>query len=106
MSWLSLNFQDFPPPNVEQIKDALPSYVSDAQRLGCLLAPETAVIVMEEPDGPQPGLERETDRGYAVGVENGLGDESKVLDIKLVDLSHRVCPQKHAMMTKTDSLQQ
>lgn len=64
------------------------NYVSDAQNLGCPSAPEKAIVVMEEPDRPQPRLDRETDRGYAVNVGRIREDESKVFDIKFVELSH------------------
>ncbi len=96
MACVSLKFKSRPPPNVEQVKDAMRTYVSDAQKLGCPSAPEAAIVVMEEPDRPQPRLDRETDRGYAVSVGRVREDESKVFDIKFVGLSHnsmfaRVC---------------
>jgi len=43
---------------------------------------------MEEPDRPQPRLDRETDRGYAVSVGRVREDESGIFDIKFVALSH------------------
>ena len=88
MSCVSLRFKNRPPPNVEQVKDAMRNYVSDVQKLGCPSAPEKAIVVMEEPDRPQPRLDRETDRGYAVSVGRIREDESKVFDLKFVGLSH------------------
>jgi aspartate-semialdehyde dehydrogenase len=63
-------------------------YVSDAQKLGCPSAPAKAIVVMDEPDRPQPRLDRETDRGYAVSVGRVREDESGIFDIKFVALSH------------------
>jgi aspartate-semialdehyde dehydrogenase len=85
---VSLRFQRRPPPSAEQVKQAMREYVSDAQKLGCPSAPEKAIVVMEEPDRPQPRLDRETDRGYAVSVGRIREDESGIFDIKFVALSH------------------
>lgn len=63
-------------------------YVSEAQVLGCPSAPEQAIVVMEEADRPQPRLDRETSRGYAVSVGRVRADESGIFDIKFVALSH------------------
>lgn len=85
---VSLRFQKRPPPSAEEVKQAMREYVSDAQKLGCPSAPEKAIVVMEEPDRPQPRLDRETDRGYAVSVGRVREDESGIFDIKFVALSH------------------
>jgi aspartate-semialdehyde dehydrogenase len=85
---VSLRFQRRPPPSAEEVKRAMREYVSEAQRLGCPSAPEKAIVVMEEADRPQPRLDRETDRGYAVSVGRVREDESGVFDIKFVALSH------------------
>ena len=87
-SCVSLKFKNRPPPKAEQVKDAMRDYVSDVQKLGCPSAPKAAIVVMEEPDRPQPRLDRETDRGYAVSVGRVREDESKLFDIKFVGLSH------------------
>jgi aspartate-semialdehyde dehydrogenase len=85
---VSLKFKNRPPPSLEQVKDAMRDYVSDAQKLGCPSAPRNAIVVMEEPDRPQPRLDRETDRGYAVSVGRIREDESGIFDFKFVALSH------------------
>jgi aspartate-semialdehyde dehydrogenase len=85
---VSLRFQRRPPPSAEQVKQAMREYVSDAQKLECPSAPQKAIVVMEEPDRPQPRLDRETDRGYAVSVGRVREDESGIFDIKFVALSH------------------
>jgi len=85
---VSLKFQRRPPPSAEEVKTAMREYVSEAQKLGCPSAPERAIVVMEEPDRPQPRLDRETDRGYAVSVGRIREDETGIFDIKFVALSH------------------
>jgi aspartate-semialdehyde dehydrogenase len=85
---VSLRFQRRPPPSAEEVKQAMHEYVSDAQKLGCPSAPKNAIVVMEAPDRPQPRLDRETDRGYAVSVGRVREDESGIFDIKFVALSH------------------
>ncbi|KAK0251169.1 aspartate-semialdehyde dehydrogenase [Friedmanniomyces endolithicus] len=85
---VSLTFARRPAPSAEEAKAALREYVSEAQKLGCPSAPQNAIVVMEEPDRPQPRLDRETDRGYAVSVGRVREDESGIFDLKFVALSH------------------
>lgn len=85
---VSLRFKQRPPPSAEEVKQAMRDYVSEAQIIGCPSAPSSAIVVMEEPDRPQPRLDRETDRGYAVSVGRVRADESGFFDIKFVALSH------------------
>lgn len=85
---VSLKFAQRPPPSVDEVKAALREYVSEAQTLGCPSAPKHAIVVMDEPDRPQPRLDRETDRGYAVSVGRVRKDESGIFDIMFVALSH------------------
>jgi aspartate-semialdehyde dehydrogenase len=85
---VSLKFKNRPPPNAEDVKQAMREYVSEAQKLGCPSAPQSAIVVMDEPDRPQPRLDRETDRGYAVSVGRVREDESGIFDLKFVALSH------------------
>lgn len=42
----------------------------------------------DQPDRPQPRLDRELERGYAVSVGRVREDESGIFDIKFVALSH------------------
>jgi aspartate-semialdehyde dehydrogenase len=88
MACVSLKFQRRPPPSAEQVKRAMRAYVSDAQKLGCPSAPQNAIIVMDEADRPQPRLDREAQRGYAVSVGRIREDDSGIFDIKFVALSH------------------
>ena len=85
---VSLKLKKRPPPSVLEMKRAMTEYVSEAQQLGCPSAPRNAIVVMEEPDRPQPRLDRETDRGYAVSVGRVREDESGMFDVKFVALSH------------------
>ena len=87
-SCVSLKFKKRPPPDVDQVKDAMRTYVSDAQRLKCPSAPKASIVVMEELDRPQPRLDRDTDRGFAVSVGRVREDPSKVWDFLFVGLSH------------------
>ncbi|KAI9839477.1 MAG: hypothetical protein M1819_002102 [Sarea resinae] len=85
---VSLRFAKRPAPSAEQVKQAMRDYVSDAQKLGCPSAPENAIVVMEEDDRPQPRLDRDTQKGYAVSVGRVRADESGIFDLKFVALSH------------------
>ncbi|KAK0818908.1 aspartate-semialdehyde dehydrogenase [Friedmanniomyces endolithicus] len=85
---VSLSFARRPAPSAEEAKAAMREYVSEAQKLGCPSAPQNAIVVMEEPDRPQPRLDRETDRGYAVSVGRVREDEGGIFDLKFVALSH------------------
>src|SRR5450432_4305547 len=88
MACVSLRFVKRPPPSAEQVKRAMREYVSDAEKLGCPSAPRNAITVMDEPDRPQPRLDRDIQRGYSVSVGRIREDESGIFDIKFVALSH------------------
>ncbi|KAJ2965230.1 hypothetical protein NUW58_g10927 [Xylaria curta] len=45
-------------------------------------------MVFDEPDRPQPRLDRDLSRGYTVSVGRVREDESGIFDIKFVALSH------------------
>ena len=85
---VSLRFQQRPPPSAEQVREALRSYKTEAEALGCPSAPSPAIVVMDEPDRPQPRLDRDLAGGYAVSVGRVREDESGIFDIKYVALSH------------------
>jgi aspartate-semialdehyde dehydrogenase len=85
---VSLRFIRRPPPSAEEVKDAMRSYVSEAQTLGCPSAPQPPIQVFDEPDRPQPRLDRELSKGYTVSVGRVREDESGIFDIKFVALSH------------------
>lgn len=84
----SVRFSRRPPPSPQQVKDALRSFYSEVQKLGCPSAPEQAIYVHEEPDRPQPRLDRYFQNGSGVNV--GRVRECPVLDIKFVCLVNNV----------------
>ncbi|KAK3658352.1 aspartate-semialdehyde dehydrogenase [Elasticomyces elasticus] len=85
---VSLSFARKPAPNAEEAKQAMREYVSEAQKMGCPSAPDNAILVMEEPDRPQPRLDREAGLGYTVSVGRVREDEGGMFDLKFVALSH------------------
>lgn len=89
---VSLRFAKQPPPSADQVKEALRSYVSEAQTLGCPSAPNPPIAVFDEDDRPQPRLDRDLGRGYTVSVGRVREDESGIFDIKFVALSHNSEP--------------
>ncbi|MFL6230808.1 MAG: aspartate-semialdehyde dehydrogenase [Pyrinomonadaceae bacterium] len=72
--------------DLEEVKDALASYTSLPQELKLHSAPARPVVVREERDRPQPRLDRDAGRGMTVTV--GRVRPDKVLDFRLVALSH------------------
>ena len=85
---VSLRFVQRPPPSAEEVKRAMREYVSEAQELGCPSAPRPPIVVFDEADRPQPRLDRDLSRGYAVSVGRVREDEAGIFDIKFVALSH------------------
>lgn len=87
---VSLRFRDRERiPSAEEVKTAMREYVSETQRLGCPSAPEQAIVVLEEPDRPQPRLDRDTSGGYAVSVGRVREtNKGSYFDIRFVCLSH------------------
>lgn len=85
---VSLRFVKRPPPSAAECKKAMISYVSEAQKLSCPSAPEPSIHVFDEPDRPQPRLDRDLSRGYTVSVGRVREDDSGIFDLKFVALSH------------------
>ncbi|KAG0174312.1 hypothetical protein DFQ28_006773 [Apophysomyces sp. BC1034] len=73
-------------PTVEQVYEVLEKYTSEAQALGCHLAPEHAIVVTKDADRPQPRLDRDVQKGQAVTV--GRVRPCPVLGIKFTLLVH------------------
>ncbi|KAF7506332.1 hypothetical protein GJ744_011905 [Endocarpon pusillum] len=89
MAYVSLRFVNRPPPSADQVRAALREYVAEAQKLGCPSAPEQAIVVFEEPDRPQPRLDRDISGGYAVSVGRVReGAKGGHFDIRFAALSH------------------
>ena len=86
---VSLRFRDRERvPTAEDVRAALREYVSEAETLGCPSAPRPSIRVFDEPDRPQPRLDRDLGRGYTVSVGRVREDESGIFDVKFVALSH------------------
>jgi aspartate-semialdehyde dehydrogenase len=85
---VSLSFENKPAPTAEQVKQALRDYTPEAVTLGCPSAPQPAITVFDEPDRPQPRLDRDLGNGYSVSVGRVREDEAGIFDIKFVALSH------------------
>ncbi|KAI5302226.1 hypothetical protein KEM56_000902 [Ascosphaera pollenicola] len=90
MAFVSLRFKNRDAvPTAEQVAQAMREYTSEAQKLGCHSAPAQAIRVFDEPDRPQPRLDRDISGGYTVSVGRIRETESKSLfDIRFAALSH------------------
>lgn len=87
-SCVSVRFARRPPPSPQQVREAMASYTSDAQTNRCPSAPRHTIYVHEEPDRPQPRLDRYYQDGAGISV--GRVRQCQVLDIKFVVLSNNV----------------
>jgi aspartate-semialdehyde dehydrogenase len=70
----------------EEVREAFASFASLPQELKLHTAPARPIVVRDEPDRPQPRLDRDAGRGMSVTVGRILPD--KVLDYRFVSLSH------------------
>jgi aspartate-semialdehyde dehydrogenase len=85
---VSVRFARRPAPSPQQVREALAAYTPIVQSVGCASAPRHAIWVHEEPDRPQPRLDRTFQQGAGVSV--GRVRQCQVLDIKFVVLSNNV----------------
>lgn len=85
---VSIRFARRPPPSPQQVREAMAAFTPDAQNIGCPSAPRHAIKVHEEPDRPQPRLDRYYQEGAGVNV--GRVRQCQVLDIKFVVLANNV----------------
>jgi len=72
--------------NLDQVRRAMLQFIGEPQRLHLPTAPAHPIVVRDEPDRPQPRLDREVEKGMASVV--GRLRECKVLDYKFVLLGH------------------
>ncbi len=72
--------------SLEEVTRALAEFRGVPQHLGLPTAPEPAIIVREEPDRPQPRLDRNAGNGMATTV--GRLRPDPILDYKFVLLGH------------------
>ncbi|KAH9967027.1 aspartate-semialdehyde dehydrogenase [Lactifluus volemus] len=85
---VSVRFARRPAPTPEQVREAFATYTPAVQSTNCPSAPRHAIWVHEEPDRPQPRLDRTFQQGAGVSV--GRVRQCPVLDIKFVVLSNNV----------------
>ncbi|GLB10251.1 hypothetical protein AtubIFM57258_006653 [Aspergillus tubingensis] len=89
MAFVSLRFKNRPAPSAEQVAQAMREYQSEAQKLGAPSAPAQAIRVFDEPDRPQPRLDRDISKGYTVSVGRVRdGNEGGYFDLRFAALSH------------------
>jgi aspartate-semialdehyde dehydrogenase len=72
--------------SLEDVIEALASFQSQPYALGCPSAVNPTIIVRDEPDRPQPYMDRDNGQGMAVTV--GRVRPCPVLDYRMVVLSH------------------
>ncbi len=72
--------------SLEEVREAFASFASLPQELKLHTAPARPIVVRDEPDRPQPRLDRDAGRGMSVTVGRLFPD--KVLDYRFVTLSH------------------
>jgi aspartate-semialdehyde dehydrogenase len=73
-------------PTIDDVKDALRSFKGIPQELQLPSAPKQPIHVLDEPDRPQPRLDRDRERGMAVSV--GRVRPCPLLHIRMVALVH------------------
>ncbi|KAJ3246494.1 hypothetical protein HDU78_006915 [Chytriomyces hyalinus] len=83
---VSLRFKTPNKPTPAEINACFSSYKCEAQTLGCPSAPSRSIIVRTEDNRPQPRVDRDAERGFAVSV--GRVRECKLLDVKFTLLVH------------------
>ncbi len=71
---------------LDEVRECLASFTALPQKLGLPSAPVHPVIVRDEPDRPQPRLDRDCEKGMATTV--GRLRPCKVLDYRFVLLGH------------------
>src|ERR1041385_5995533 len=73
-------------PSIDEIKQALRDFSGVPQQLRLPSAPKHPIHVLDEPDRPQPRLDRDRERGMAVSV--GRIRPCPLLQIRMVALVH------------------
>jgi aspartate-semialdehyde dehydrogenase len=71
---------------LNDLRDALASFSSLPQELGLHSAPRYPIVVRDEPDRPQPKLDRDAGNGMTITIGRLMSDT--VLDYRFVVLSH------------------
>jgi len=76
------------PAPVEAVREAFATWTGAEDARGLPSAPERPVILMEQPDRPQP--RRDVDAGRGMSVSVGRLRADPVLDVKLVAMGHNI----------------
>ena len=71
---------------LSELREALASFRSFPQEVGLHSAPQTPIVVRDEPDRPQPKLDRDAGQGMTITIGRLMPDS--VLDYRFVVLSH------------------
>ena len=71
---------------LSELRNVLSSFRSLPQELGLRSAPATPIVVRDEPDRPQPKLDRDAGQGMTITIGRLMPDS--VLDYRFVVLSH------------------
>lgn len=71
---------------LRELRESLESFRSLPQELGLHSAPATPIVVRDEPDRPQPKLDRDAGQGMTITIGRLMPDS--VLDYRFVVLSH------------------
>ena len=71
---------------IEEVRAALTSFRSLPQELELHSAPATPIVIRDEPDRPQPKLDRDAGNGMTITI--GRLQPDSVLDYRFVVLSH------------------
>jgi aspartate-semialdehyde dehydrogenase len=73
-------------PDIDQLRRVMLQFKGDPQDLGLPTAPARPIVVRDEPDRPQPRLDRDAEGGMASVI--GRLRECNVLDFKFIVLGH------------------
>src|SRR5438093_607784 len=74
------------PAGLAELREAFAGVTGEPQRLGLHTAPVRPILVRDEPDRPQPRLDRDAGRGMSVTIGRIASD--RVLGHRFVALSH------------------
>jgi aspartate-semialdehyde dehydrogenase len=74
------------PTTKDKLREAFASFSALPQELHLHSAPEQPIVVRDEPDRPQPRLDRDAGEGMSITI--GRLQEDNVLDYRFVALSH------------------
>ena len=74
------------PAGLAELREAFAGFAGEPQRLGLHTAPAHPILVRDEPDRPQPRLDRDAGRGMSLTVGRIAAD--RVLGHRFVVLSH------------------